>query len=197
AEMASTVPISGSAYAYSYATMGEFVAWIIGWDLVLEYAIGATTVAVGWSGYVISFIQDNLHISVPAAFAKAPYDYVIVNGQGVLTKTPGAVINLPAMIIILIVTTLLVIGIEESAKFNAAVVALKLGIVIIFIVAGISYVNTNNWVTDANPTGSYIPPSTGPKQFGWDGILAGAAQVFFAYIGFDAASTPAPEARNP
>ncbi|MBO0727418.1 MAG: amino acid permease [Blastocatellia bacterium] len=197
AEMASTVPIAGSAYAYSYATLGEFVAWIIGWDLVLEYAIGAVTVAVGWSGYVVSFIKENLHISIPAALAAAPYDYAIVNGHGVLTKTPGAVINVPAMIIILIVTTLLVIGIEESAKFNAAIVALKIGIVLIFIVAGISYVNTANWITAANPTGSYIPPSTGPKQYGWDGILAGAAQVFFAYIGFDAVSTAAQESRNP
>jgi basic amino acid/polyamine antiporter, APA family len=197
AEMASTVPISGSAYAYSYATMGEFVAWIIGWDLVLEYAIGGVTVAVGWSGYVVSFIQDNLHISIPAAFASAPYDYQIIDGHGVLLKAPGAVINLPAMIIILIVTTLLVIGIEESAKFNAAIVALKIGIVLIFIVAGISYVNTANWITDANPTGAYIPPSIGPKQYGWDGIFAGAALVFFAYIGFDAVSTAAQEARNP
>jgi basic amino acid/polyamine antiporter, APA family len=197
AEMASTVPIAGSAYAYSYATLGEFVAWIIGWDLVLEYAIGAVTVAVGWSGYVVSFIKENLHIPIPAALAAAPYDYVIVNGHGLLTKTPGAVINVPAMIIILIVTTLLVIGIEESAKFNAAIVALKIGIVLIFIVAGISYVNTSNWITAANPTGAYIPPSIGPKQFGWDGILAGAAQVFFAYIGFDAVSTAAQESRNP
>ncbi|HEY8460294.1 MAG TPA: amino acid permease [Blastocatellia bacterium] len=195
AEMASTVPIAGSAYAYSYATMGEFVAWIIGWDLVLEYAIGAVTVAVGWSGYVVSFIEKNLGIHIPAAFAAAPFKYNIVNES--VTKVPGAVINLPAMIIILIVTVLLVVGIEESAKFNAAIVALKVGIVIIFIVAGISYVSTLNWVTDANPAGSYIPPQIGDNQFGWDGILAGAAKVFFAYIGFDAVSTAAQEARNP
>jgi basic amino acid/polyamine antiporter, APA family len=195
AEMASTVPIAGSAYAYSYATMGEFVAWIIGWDLVLEYAIGAVTVAVGWSGYVVSFFQDNLHLKIPAAFAAAPFKYDIV--KGTLEQSPGAVVNVPAMVIILIVTTLLVIGIEESAKVNAAIVALKVGIVIIFIVAGISYVSTANWVTDANPTGAYIPPQVGPKQFGWDGILAGAAKVFFAYIGFDAVSTAAQEARNP
>jgi APA family basic amino acid/polyamine antiporter len=195
AEMASTVPIAGSAYAYSYATMGEFVAWIIGWDLVLEYAIGAVTVAVGWSGYVVSFVEKNLGLHIPTAFAAAPFKYDIVNET--VTKVPGAVINLPAMIIILIVTTLLVVGIEESAKFNAAVVALKIGIVIIFIVAGISYVSTANWVTDANPTGAYIPPQIGDKQFGWQGILAGAAKVFFAYIGFDAVSTAAQEARNP
>jgi APA family basic amino acid/polyamine antiporter len=195
AEMASTVPIAGSAYAYSYATMGEFVAWIIGWDLVLEYAIGAVTVAVGWAGYVVSFFEENLHVHIPTAFAASPFKYDIV--QGTIAKVPGAVVNLPAMIIILIVTTLLVIGIEESAKVNAAIVALKVGIVLIFIVAGISYVSTSNWVTDANPTGAYIPPQIGPKQFGWDGILAGAAKVFFAYIGFDAVSTAAQEARNP
>ncbi len=195
AEMASTVPIAGSAYAYSYATMGEFVAWIIGWDLVLEYAIGAVTVGVGWSGYVVSFVEKNLGMHIPAAFSAAPYKYDIVSGA--IAKTPGAVINLPAMIIILIVTTLLVIGIEESAKVNAAIVALKVGIVLMFIVAGISYVNTANWATAANPAGLYIPPATGPKQFGWDGIFAGAAKVFFAYIGFDAVSTAAQEARNP
>jgi basic amino acid/polyamine antiporter, APA family len=195
AEMASTVPIAGSAYAYSYATMGEFVAWIIGWDLVLEYAIGAVTVAVGWSGYVVSFVEKNLHIHVPSAFAAAPFKYDIVHGT--IEKAPGAVVNLPAMVIILIVTTLLVIGIEESAKVNAAIVALKIGIVLMFIVAGISYVSQSNWVTDANPAGAYIPPAIGPKQFGWDGILAGAAKVFFAYIGFDAVSTAAQEARNP
>jgi basic amino acid/polyamine antiporter, APA family len=193
--MASTVPIAGSAYAYSYATMGEFVAWIIGWDLVLEYAIGAVTVAVGWSGYVVSFVEKNLHIHVPSAFAAAPFKYDIVHGT--IEKAPGAVVNLPAMVIILIVTTLLVIGIEESAKVNAAIVALKIGIVLMFIVAGISYVSQSNWVTDANPAGAYIPPAIGPKQFGWDGILAGAAKVFFAYIGFDAVSTAAQEARNP
>lgn len=195
AEMASTVPIAGSAYAYSYATMGEFVAWIIGWDLVLEYALGAVTVAVGWSGYVVSFLGKTLGVHIPEAFAAAPYKYDIATGA--VTKIPGAVVNLPAMIIILLVTMLLVVGIEESAKANAVVVALKVGIVIIFIVAGISYVNTANWITDANPAGSYIPPNIGPKQFGWDGIMAGAAKVFFAYIGFDAVSTAAQEARNP
>jgi APA family basic amino acid/polyamine antiporter len=195
AEMASTVPIAGSAYAYSYATMGEFVAWIIGWDLVLEYAIGAVTVGVGWSGYVVSFLEKNLGLHVPTAFAAAPYKYDIVTGS--IEKVPGAVINLPAMIIILIVTTLLVIGIEESAKVNAAIVALKVGIVLIFIVAGISYVNTANWVTPGNPAGAFIPPAVGPSQFGWDGIMAGAAKVFFAYIGFDAVSTAAQESRNP
>jgi basic amino acid/polyamine antiporter, APA family len=201
AEMASTVPIAGSAYTYAYSTMGEFIAWVIGWDLVLEYAVGATTVAVGWSGYVVSFLNDVLGrfgAQVPPLLAEAPFRYVIdpATGEGVFSRT-DAIINLPAMIIILLVTLLLTVGIEESARVNNAIVVLKVAIVLIFIVAGISYVSHSNWVTPANPTGSFIPPQLGEGQFGWSGVFRAAAVVFFAYIGFDAVSTAAQEAKNP
>jgi APA family basic amino acid/polyamine antiporter len=194
AEMASTVPIAGSAYTYSYATMGEFIAWIIGWDLILEYALGAVTVSISWSGYVVSFLEKNLHLSLPKAFTTAPYAFK----PGVGWEATGAVLNVPAMLIIILVTALLVIGIEESARVNGVIVIIKVIIVITFIVAGIGFVATSNWITPANPTGAFIPPNTGEfGLFGWSGILRGAGVVFFAYIGFDAVSTAAQEARNP
>ncbi|MFN0086689.1 MAG: amino acid permease [Blastocatellia bacterium] len=197
AEMASTVPIAGSAYTYAYATMGEFVAWVIGWDLVLEYAVGATTVAVGWSGYVMSFLRG-VGIDLPPAFSGAPVRYVLdqATGHGSFEST-GAIINVPAMIIILLVTLLLTIGIEASAKANNIIVIVKVTIVLIFILAGISHVDHAKWVTDANPAGSFVPPQLGPGQFGFSGIVRAAAVVFFAYIGFDAVSTAAQEAKNP
>jgi len=194
AEMASTVPIAGSAYTYAYATMGEFIAWIIGWDLVLEYALGATTVAIGWSGYVVSFLK-NLGIEIPAHLASSPYAFDPITHTW---SSTGAIINLPAMIIIALVTALLVVGVQESANVNSVIVIIKVAIVLIFIVAGVSYVSTSYWVTPANPTGSFIPPNTGSfGSFGWSGILRGAGVVFFAYIGFDAVSTAAQEAKNP
>jgi basic amino acid/polyamine antiporter, APA family len=193
AEMASTVPIAGSAYTYAYATMGELIAWIIGWDLILEYALGATTVAIGWSGYVVSFLRD-LGIVIPEAFAKAPLAYDAANG---VWSSTGAFINVPAMLIIAAISTLLVIGIHESTRFNNVIVVIKLAIVLAFILAGIWFVDTSNWVTASNPDGHFIPPNTGPGQFGWSGVLRGAAVVFFAYIGFDAVSTAAQEAKNP
>ena len=193
AEMASTVPVAGSAYTYAYATMGEFMAWVIGWDLILEYAFGATTVAIGWSGYVTSLLRD-LGVVIPAKFASAPLTYD--PAAGTLTTT-GALVNLPAVFIILVVTALLVVGIKESAHVNNIIVALKLAIVVLFILAGVWFVKTSNWVTTSNPTGAFIPPNTGPGQYGWSGIIRGAAVVFFAYIGFDAVSTAAQEARNP
>lgn len=198
AEMASTVPIAGSAYAYAYATMGEFIAWVIGWDLVLEYAVGATTVAVGWAGYVTSFVEKNLGLHIPAALSSAPVKYVLdqATGHGHFERT-DSIINLPAMIIVLLVTLLLTVGIEESAKANNVIVVIKIAIVLIFIVAGIGHVNHANWVTAANPTGAFVPPQTGPGQFGWSGIVRAAGVVFFAYIGFDAVSTAAQEAKNP
>lgn len=197
AEMASTVPIAGSAYAYAYSTMGEFIAWVIGWDLVLEYAVGATTVAVGWAGYITSFLND-IGIHIPAKLSSAPIKYVLDpnTGHGSFAAT-DSIINLPAMIIVLLVSILLTIGIEESAKVNNFIVVLKVAIVLIFIAAGISYVNHANWVTQNNPNGSFIPPQLGPGQFGWSGILRAAGVVFFAYIGFDAVSTAAQEAKNP
>jgi APA family basic amino acid/polyamine antiporter len=193
AEMASTVPIAGSAYTYAYATMGEFIAWVTGWTLILEYAFGATTVAIGWSGYVTSFLRD-LGVAIPAEFASGPlaYDPAIRSW----TST-GALVNVPAIVIVLVLTVLLVVGIKESATFNNIIVVIKLAIVVLFILAGVWFVKTSNWVTLSNPTGAFIPPNVGPGQYGWSGIIRGAGVVFFAYIGFDAVSTAAQEARNP
>ncbi len=193
AEMASTVPVAGSAYTYAYATMGEFVAWVIGWDLILEYAFGATTVAIGWSGYLTSLLRD-LGLVIPAKFASAPLAYDPTVG----TWSPtDALVNLPAMFIIVLITILLVVGIRESAKVNNAIVTIKLVIIVVFILAGVWFVKTSNWVTPSNPSGAFIPPNLGPGQYGWSGIIRGAGVVFFAYIGFDAVSTAAQAARNP
>jgi len=193
AEMASTVPVAGSAYTYAYVTMGEFVAWVIGWDLILEYAFGATTVAIGWSGYVTSFLRD-FGFLIPTNLTSAPLTYD--PRAGALVPT-GALINLPAVFVILGVTALLVVGIRESANVNNWIVALKLIIVILFILAGVWFVSPSNWITPSNPAGAFIPPYAGPGQYGWGGIVSGAAVVFFAYIGFDAVSTAAQEAQNP
>ena len=175
-----------SEYTYGYATLGELVAWIIGWDLVLEYALGAVTVAIGWSGYVVSFLHD-IGINVPCAFSAARGTVVhCVDGS-----TASAIFNLPAVIIIAIVTFLLVIGIKESATVNDVIVMIKVAVVILFIIAAAKAVNPANW----HP---FIPPSTGVRgEFGWSGVMAGAGVVFFAYIGFDAVSTAAQEAKNP
>jgi APA family basic amino acid/polyamine antiporter len=193
AEMASTVPIAGSAYTYAYATLGELVAWIIGWDLILEYALGSATVAIGWSGYVVSFLKD-FGIIVPAAYSSAPLAYDATQHSWHMT---GALINIPAMVIIVLLTGLLVTGVQESARINTVIVAIKLVIVVLFIAATARFVSTAHWVTQSNPAGDFIPPNIGPGQFGWSGILRGGAVVFFAYIGFDAVSTAAQEANNP
>ena len=185
AEFSSMFPVAGSAYSYSYATMGEFVAWILGWDFILEYLFGASTVAVGWSGYVVSFLAD-LGITIPAAMTSAPIDYT-ENGW-MLT---GAIINFPAIFIVAILVTLLVLGVRESAKVNNIIVLIKVIVILLFIGFGISFIDTQNWQP-------FIPENTGSfDHFGWTGILAGAAIVFFAYIGFDAVSTAAQEAKNP
>jgi APA family basic amino acid/polyamine antiporter len=170
AEFATIIPISGSAYSYAYATLGEFIAWVIGWDLVLEYGVAAATVASGWSGY-FGVLLESVGIALPAALSAAP------------GTAPGAIINLPALIIILVITTLLVVGIRESATFNAIVVALKLGVVLFVIAAGAGYVQPANWQPFA--------------PFGFSGIAAGSALVFFAYIGFDSVTTAAEESRRP
>jgi APA family basic amino acid/polyamine antiporter len=193
AEMASTVPVAGSAYTYAYATLGELVAWIIGWDLILEYALGSTTVAIGWSGYVVSFLKD-LGIIVPAAYAGSPLTYDAAQHAWHFT---GAVINAPAMVVIALMTTLLVVGVHESARVNNVIVAIKLVIVVLFIAAAAPHVSTAHWVTAKNPAGDFIPPSLASGEFGWSGVLRGAAVVFFAYIGFDAVSTAAQETKNP
>jgi basic amino acid/polyamine antiporter, APA family len=193
AEMASTVPVAGSAYTYAYATMGELIAWIIGWDLILEYALGSTTVAIGWSGYVTSFLTD-LGIRIPEIYAKAPFAFDPATNTWQAT---GAILNIPAVVIIVAVSTLLVVGIRESARVNNAIVLIKLVIILLFIFAGVWYFSPSNWVTSANPHGAFIPPAAGPGRYGWDGIVRGGAVVFFAYIGFDAVSTAAQEAIEP
>lgn len=185
AEFSSMFPVAGSAYSYSYATMGEFIAWILGWDLILEYLLGASTVAVGWSGYVVSFLAD-LGIIIPAIIANAPIDYS-ENGWGFT----GAIINFPAVFIVSVLVTLLVLGVKESAKINNIIVLIKVIVILLFIGFGLSFVNVQNWEP-------FIPANTGKfSNFGWTGILSGAAIVFFAYIGFDAVSTAAQEAKNP
>lgn len=188
-EFASSVPISGSAYAYGYGTLGEFVAWIIGWDLILEYAFGAATVAVGWSGYVVSFLRD-LGITFPARLSVGPWSTVtLADGSEV-----SGIINLPALLISVAVTLLLIKGIKESASFNSIIVMIKVLVVVLFIVAGIGYVNK------ANLGMGCVPGTPGCAEFmpfGFGGVITGAAVIFFAYIGFDAVSTAAQEARNP
>jgi APA family basic amino acid/polyamine antiporter len=195
-EFAAMIPVSGSAYTYGYATMGEFIAWIIGWDLILEYLFAASTVAVGWSGYVVSFLKD-LGITIPAAFTSAPYNHITPPDAGwnvwrLFTEgwvSTGAVLNVPAMVIVALITVLLVIGITESANFNNVIVAIKMAVILAFIGIGVSYINRGNW----DP---FIPAAIGDGQFGWGGIVRAAGVIFFAYIGFDAVSTAAQEARN-
>jgi APA family basic amino acid/polyamine antiporter len=171
AEFAAMIPISGSAYTYAYATLGEIFAWMIGWDLILEYAVGSMTVAVGWSGY-FQRILAGFGLHLPVWMAAAP-------AAGV----EGAIVNLPAIIIVLIISALLVIGVRESARFNAAMVAVKLAAILFFIVVGVGYVKPENW-------SPFMP-------YGFPGVSLAAAVVFFAYIGFDAVSTTAEEAKNP
>jgi APA family basic amino acid/polyamine antiporter len=186
AEFASMIPIAGSAYTYSYATMGEFIAWIIGWDLVLEYALGAATVAISWSGYLIKFLQYyNLHL--PPELTISPFQTLtLADGS-----TVSGVMNAPAVFIIVVVSLLLIKGTRESALANAIIVALKVGVVLIFVALGWAYINTENYVP-------YVPANTGTfGEFGFSGIIRAAAIVFFAYIGFDAVSTAAQETKNP
>ena len=236
-EFASAVPVSGSAYTYGYATLGEFIAWIIGWDLILEYAFGAATVAVGWSGNVVSLLAD-MGIQFPIALSAAPgTKFVMISdatasqlsnmriGDTILNPPVGcnilteelarglaqagvhltvetAIFNLPAFLIAIAVTALLVKGIQESANFNSIVVMVKIGVVVLFIIAGIGYVNTHylglNCTPGTDDCLQFIPPNTGTfGEYGYSGILTGAAVIFFAYIGFDAVSTAAQEAKNP
>jgi len=185
-ELAAMLPVCGSSYTYTYATLGEIFAWIIGWDLILEYAMGAATVAVGWSGYIVSLLH-NAGINIPPAFAAAP-GTVIKLADG--TAVTG-IINLPAIVIIAILTTLLVLGTKESARLNNIMVAVKLVVVVAFIALGVFFIKPANW----HP---FIPPNTGEfGNFGMSGILRGSAVVFFAFIGFDAVSTAAQEAKKP
>jgi APA family basic amino acid/polyamine antiporter len=186
AEFAAMVPIAGSAYTYAYATIGELFAWIIGWDLILEYALAASTVAVGWSGYFVSLAKQ-LGFPIPPALTGPPGATVIGSDGAPI----HAVINLPAMLIVCIVVWLLVIGIKKSANTNTVMVIIKSAVLILFIVAGASYIKRDN-ITP------FIPPNTGSfGHFGWSGILRGAGVMFFAFIGFDSVSTTAQEAKNP
>jgi basic amino acid/polyamine antiporter, APA family len=185
-EFASMIPIAGSAYTYSYATLGELIAWIIGWDLILEYAFGAATVAVGWSGHLRAFCRD-LGINIPAMPSS---DFTLL-GQPMHLRY-----DYIGFIIIAVITTILVIGIRESANVTTVIVFLKLAVVLVFIALATAFLASHNWHT--NHWHPFIPPNTGERgQFGWSGILRGAGVVFFAYIGFDAVSTAAQEARNP
>src|SRR5687768_5528685 len=175
AEFASMIPIAGSAYTYGYATLGELLAWIIGWDLILEYLFAASTVAVGWSGYVVQGLSD-LGIVIPPAFTNSPF---IVEGTHTLVRT-GAIVNVPAMLLVLVLTWLLVLGIRESAKLNNAIVYLKVAIVLLVIGFGFFYVDSANWSPFIPP--QLTDPATGEGltgQFGWSGIFAGAGVIFF------------------
>lgn len=186
AEFSSMIPIAGSAYTYSYATMGEFIAWIIGWDLVLEYAVGAATVSISWSRYLVKILGD-FDIHLPNSLTMSPFDSIEV-APGVYES---GFINLPAVFIIIMMSLLLVKGTKESAKFNAVIVFLKVTVVLLFIVLGFSYINTDNYTP-------YIPENQGSfGVFGWSGVIRAAGIIFFAYIGFDAVSTAAQEAKNP
>jgi APA family basic amino acid/polyamine antiporter len=176
AEFASMIPVAGSAYTYSYATMGEFIAWVIGWDLVLEYAVGAATVGISWSRYLVRFLEG-FDVHLPVELTAGPWD--------------GGIINLPAVFIIVLMSLLLIRGTGESAKVNAVIVALKVSVVLIFIFLGWQYINNENYIP-------YLPDNTGTfGEFGFSGVIRAAAIVFFAYIGFDAVSTAAQEAKNP
>src|SRR5258706_407564 len=187
-EFAAMVPVAGSAYAYSYATLGEFVAWFVGWNLILEYMVTCSTVAVGWSRYFIKLL-DHFGINfIPASLSSAPFEAADVGYQVHMT---GAIANLPAIVIIGAATALCYKGIKESATVNPINVAIKVAIVMDVIAFGASFVDTHNWVP-------YIPKNTGTfGQFGWSGILQASAIIFFAYIGFDGVSTVAQEAKDP
>jgi APA family basic amino acid/polyamine antiporter len=186
AELASMIPVAGSAYTYAYATAGELIAWIIGWDLILEYALATSTVAVGWSGYAVSLLRD-IGIVLPPQLTAAP-GVAVTLADG---STIGGLFNLPAALIVLAVSALLVIGIRESANANTVLVLIKSLVLVVFVVAGIAYISRDNLTP-------FIPPNTGTfGEFGWSGVLRGAGVIFFAFIGFDAVSTAAQEARHP
>jgi APA family basic amino acid/polyamine antiporter len=187
AEFASMIPVAGSAYTYSYATMGEFMAWIIGWDLVLEYALGAATVGVSWSRYFLELL-NKFDIHLPHSLICSPWETLKL-GDGTIIE--GGMINLPAIFIVSLLSLLLIRGTKESASMNNILVVVKVLVVLLFIALGWNYIDSANYTP-------YIPENTGVKgQFGWSGIVAGAATVFFAFIGFDAVSTAAQEAKNP
>src|SRR5512140_346690 len=186
AEFAAMVPIAGSAYTYAYATIGEFIAWIIGWDLILEYALSVSTVAVGWSGYFVSLAND-VGIHIPVALA-TPLGKVVTDHSGATTT---GIVNLPAVFIVFLVSVLLISGIRQSANANTVMVMIKAAVLVVFVVAGAAYVKRANLTP-------FLPPNTGSfGHFGWSGVLRGAGVMFFAYIGFDAVTTAAQESKDP
>jgi APA family basic amino acid/polyamine antiporter len=185
-EFAAMIPVSGSAYTYSYATLGEAIAWIVGWNLSLEYLMSASAVAVGWSQYVVNLLGE-AGIHLPRALTQAPLD----KGSDSLLMMTGAIVNLPAVLVVLALGWILYIGVRESATANSIMVWIKVAVIVVFILAGLSFVDTSNW----HP---YLPANTGTEgEFGWSGLLRGTAIIFFSYVGFDAASCTARETRNP
>ncbi|HEX7323967.1 MAG TPA: amino acid permease [Rhodanobacteraceae bacterium] len=197
AEFAAMIPVAGSAYSYSYATLGELIAWFIGWNLVLEYLVSISAVAAGWSGYVVSLL-DHAGLTVPAAFANAP----LAKGAGAMSVVlTGDVINIPAIFIVLAITALCYVGIKHSSTVNFWIVIVKLAVIFLFIIFGVHYIVPAHWhpfVPDriCSAAGG-IGDMCRPGKYGWLGVFEGAAIIFFAYIGFDAVSTAAQEAKNP
>ena len=186
AEFASMIPVAGSAYTYSYATMGRFIAWIIGWDLVLEYAVGAATVSISWSRYLVKFLE-HYNIQLAPQMTMSPWDSVTMADGSIVT----GIMNLPAVFIVVLMSLILVRGTQESSRINGVIVGLKVAVVLVFIGLGWNYIDTANYTP-------YIPANTGNfGEFGWSGIVRAAGIIFFAYIGFDAVSTAAQEAKNP
>src|SRR5512146_170994 len=188
AEFAAVVPVSGSAYSYSYATLGEGIAWFIGWNLILEYLFAVATVSVGWSGYVLS-LCDQFGVHLPYALSHAPFAQGATNSFNVIRT--GAILNVPAVLIVAALATVCYIGIRQTSAFNSIIVTIKVAVVLMFVVLGIGYIQHANW----HP---FIPPNTGTfGRYGWSGVLAASGVIFFAYIGFDAISTTAQETKNP
>lgn len=185
-ELASMIPIAGGAYTYAYATLGEFIAWVIGWALILEYGAGAAAVAISWSAYVVSFLRD-IHFELPTFLVASPWQSTqLPDGSQVYGW-----VNLPALIIVVLITSLLIVGVDKSAKVNAILVVIKVSVVLIFIGVGFAYIQEKNYQP-------FIPENTGVfGEYGWSGIIRAAGIVFFAYIGFDAVSTAAQEVKNP
>jgi basic amino acid/polyamine antiporter, APA family len=190
AEFSAMIPVTGGSYAYTYATLGEGVAWFIGWNLILEYLFAVSTVSVGWSGYVLSFL-DQFGIHLPYALSHAPFAQGGTGGESFSVVRTGAILNVPAVVIVVTLGIICYVGIRQSSAFNSVIVAIKVTVVLLFVFLGIGYIQHANW----HP---FIPPNTGTSGvYGWSGVLAAAGVIFFAYIGFDAVATCAQETKNP
>src|SRR5579872_3655710 len=190
AEFSAMIPVTGSAYSYTYATLGEGIAWFIGWNLILEYLFAVATVSVGWSGYVLSLL-DQFGIHLPYALSHAPFAQGGMAGDSFSIVRTGAILNVPAVVIVAVLGTICYVGIKQSSAFNSVIVAIKVTVVLLFVFLGLGYIQHGNW----HP---FIPPNTGTSGvFGWSGVLAASGVIFFAYIGFDAISTCAQETKNP